>query len=375
MNVLHINSNYLFSYLHKNMTDALSGCNINSYVFVPMYDKNRAVYSPGENVNAMECFNKWDRAVFDYKQSKIIKCAESLYGFEKIDLIHAYTLFTDGNSAMKLSIKYGIPYVVAIRATDVNVFFKKMVHLRKRGLQIMLNASAVFFLSESHKNEVFCKYIPKNLTDKIAQKTYIIPNGIDDFWLNNIYSEPRNAQDGINIVYAGRIDKNKNITATQKAISILNKKDLDVRLTVVGWVDDEKEFKRVISDKNTKYLKQMPKEQLISVYRRNDMFVMPSYSETFGLVYAEAMSQGLPVIYTKGQGFDHQFRDGLVGYAVNPHSPEDIAEKMQLVLLEKEKFNKECISSVKRFDWKSIAAQYAEIYRRIKSGYWGGNTQ
>lgn len=40
---------------------------------------------------------------------------------------------------------------------------------------------------------------------------------------------------------------------------------------------------------------------------------MPSHKETFGLVYAEAMSQGLPIIYTKNQGFDGQFPDGYVG--------------------------------------------------------------
>ena len=38
------------------------------------------------------------------------------------------------------------------------------------------------------------------------------------------------------------------------------------------------------------------------IYRENDIYVMPSIIETFGLVYAEAMSQGLPVIYTRGQG-------------------------------------------------------------------------
>ena len=40
----------------------------------------------------------------------------------------------------------------------------------------------------------------------------------------------------------------------------------------------------------------------------NDIFVMPSVTELL-LVYAEAMSQGLPVIYTRGQGFDGQFEE------------------------------------------------------------------
>ena len=47
---------------------------------------------------------------------------------------------------------------------------------------------------------------------------------------------------------------------------------------------------------------------------------MTSLGESFGLTYAEAMSQGVPVIYSKGQGFDGQFKEGVVGYHVDPLS-------------------------------------------------------
>ena len=42
---------------------------------------------------------------------------------------------------------------------------------------------------------------------------------------------------------------------------------------------------------------------------------MPSITETFGLVYGEALSQGLLIIYTKGQGFDGQIKEKLAGYS------------------------------------------------------------
>ena len=72
-------------------------------------------------------------------------------------MVHAYTLFTDGNCARALSKKYGIPYGVAVRNTDVNNFFKMMPHLRGRGIKIMLGAKAVFFLSEAYREQVFEK--------------------------------------------------------------------------------------------------------------------------------------------------------------------------------------------------------------------------
>ena len=56
---------------------------------------------------------------------------------------------------------------------------------------------------------------------------------------------------------------------------------------------------------------------------------MPSFPETFGLVYVEAMSQGLPIIYTKGQGIDGYFEDGKVGYPVNTKDSNDIVKKLR----------------------------------------------
>ena len=44
------------------------------------------------------------------------------------------------------------------------------------------------------------------------------------------------------------------------------------------------------------------KSELLGIYRSSSIFIMPSTGETFGLVYIEALSQSLPVIYTKGDG-------------------------------------------------------------------------
>jgi glycosyltransferase involved in cell wall biosynthesis len=66
--------------------------------------------------------------------------------------------------------------------------------------------------------------------------------------------------------------------------------------------------------------------ELIDIYRANDIFVMPSFTESFGLVYAEAISQGLPVVYSIGQGFDRQFPEGEVGYHADPNSAQSVAD-------------------------------------------------
>lgn len=367
MRVLHINCNYIGTTLHQLMIEHLDALGYDNLVFVPTYDKNIAIIKPNDNVYVSECFKKWDRLFFDYKQRKIIKNIEEHYDVASFDLIHAYTLYTDGNVARLLSEKYGIPYVVAVRNTDVNDFFKKMIHLRKRGVKTLLEAEEVFFLSDTYRQQVLKKYVPPKYQEEIQKKTHIIPNGIDEFWFENTLEESKTIdKTHIKLVYAGRIDKNKNIPTIQKAIKILHKQGYEVTLTVVGKIQDEKEFQIIKNDRYTTYLPAMPKEKLIDVYRASDIFVMPSFSETFGLVYVEAMSQGLPVIYSKGQGFDGQFTEGVVGYHVDSRSPNDVAERIKCVIenyLDIQKNN--VVSLARRFSWGKIIEKYNKVYQMV----------
>lgn len=368
MKVLHINCNYIGTTLHQIMVETLDEMGVENEIFVPTYDKNLAVIEPNNNVCVSECFRKVDRVIFDYKQEKIMAAIEKRYDISSFDLIHAYTLFTDGNVARKLSEKYNIPFVVAIRNTDVNDFFKKMLHLRKRGVKTMQEARAIFFLSKPYYNQVFTKYIPEEKKELLQAKSFVIPNGIDKFWFENKpNAKPKLDERLIKLVYAGRIDKNKNVPTTQQAMEILKKEGYNVSLTVVGKVQDKKEFRIINENQNTICLPQKGKNELIHIYRSSDIFVMPSFTESFGLVYAEAMSQGIPVIYTKNQGFDGNFLDGEVGYSVNSKDPVSVAEGIKKVINNYCKIAGNCVAKSKKFDWHEICNCYVSIYNKVIS--------
>ncbi len=365
MRIFHINCNYVGTALHQIMAESLEKLGYKNQIYVPVYSKNVSVIEPNKNVCVSECFKKWDRIVFDYKQEKIYRDIESKFRVSEYDCIHAYTLFTDGNCARRLSKKYGVPYVVAVRNTDVNSFFRLMPHLRKRGIRTMLNASAVFFLSEAYRKQVFDKYVPEKYKEKLFKKTHVIPNGIDDFWLNNSYRCEKELDKTIKLIYAGRIDKNKNIPTTQKAMDILRKEGYEVSLTVVGRVEDKAEYESIMQNPNTRHIPNQKKEELIKCYREHDVFVMPSFTESFGLVYAEAMSQGLPVLYSAGQGFDEQFENGKVGYSVDAHSPESVVEGIKKVIKNYLSICGNVSDCARKFKWSEIALEYDKIYKMI----------
>lgn len=362
MKILHINSNYDRTTLHQAMMDRLDELCQNR-VMVPTHDKNCGVLKVGDNVLVKECFSKRDRFLFPLKQRKIYKALLDSFSVAEFDLIHAYTLFTDGNVAYKLRKEYGIPYVVAVRNTDVNAFFKYRPHLRGRGVKILRNAAAVFFLSETYRKRVFADYIPKRYHGELSDKTYLIPNGIDERWftVGQAHEAPKGKE--LQLVFAGRIDRNKNILTSVKTCQLLQAEGYDAQLTVIGKVADEALAAELDGFSCVKRLPPMSMEELAEYYKKCHIFLMPSIYESFGLVYAEAMSQGLPVLYTAGQGFDGQFPAGHVGYPVPSDSPAEICKAVKLILQNYEEMSQRCVTESRRFRWADMVCRYVDIYK------------
>lgn len=95
-----------------------------------------------------------------------------------------------------------------------------------------------------------------------------------------------------------------------------------------------------------------------------DIFVMPSHRETFGLVYIEAMSRGLPVVYTKGQGIDGFFEEGEIGYPVDPAETNAIVTAIENIIMNYSNISKNCIVNSKAFNWSSVSNEYIKLYNK-----------
>ena len=111
-----------------------------------------------------------------------------------------------------------------------------------------------------------------------------------------------------------------------------------------------------------------PKEELREYFENSDIFVMPSIPETFGLVYVEALSQGLPIIYANGQGFDGYYNDKNIGYGVDPSDFHDIADKIEVIINNYSEISLNISQLILKedFSWAKISEQYLDIYNTIK---------
>ncbi|MGI6614334.1 MAG: glycosyltransferase family 4 protein [Saccharofermentanales bacterium] len=367
MRVLHINSYYSTRSFYKNLFDQQIDEGLDISVYVPVstsFDSSKM--SADSYLVVSPNHTETDRFTYFLKHKKILGDIVEKFDLPSYNLIHAHSLFSNGLIAMWLKQQFSIPYAVAVRSTDVNVFFKKMFHLRRLGVKIMRSADRVIFLSTSHRDEVTDNYIPPSLRRIITDKTIVVPNGIDHFWLNH-GGTPRtlDSRDCIRVLTVGTINKNKNMLTTLKAIKKLSEKGLRVKYTVVGEIGSQSIFKRLCRSPYVDCLAPKPKEELIEVYRNHEIYVMPSLKETFGLVYAEAMSQGLPIIYSKGQGFDGQFAEGVVGYHVDALDPDSIANGIRLAIEHYSELSVNCVRLCKEFEWQKIASLFLSAYSSI----------
>lgn len=362
--ILHIIPDYFNTRLYQLMLEALQSISPNrTYkAYVCANTKNEHANLPQYIYQAGRSFSNLERLLFFPKQRYLLRDIEKQVSMSDVSCIHAHTLFSSGYLAYRLHKKYGIPYIIAIRNTDVNIFFKYMPHLRCIGQRIAEHASRIIYISPAYQRQVEGRYLSK-LT---ANKATVIPNGIDDIFLQNC-SQHQRLNNTIRIIYIGRIEKAKNIKTLIRVVDTMVKQGKSVRLSLVGSIIDSNLKPLIESRKaNIEWYPQCDKQQVLTHLRQNDIFMMPSFRETFGLVYVEAMSQGLPVIYTKGQGIDGFFEDGKVGYAVPAKDVNYIINRVDDILKEYKKISDNCVHEAKNFNWLSVAEQYDKIYQSIQ---------
>lgn len=372
MKILHINSYYAKSYFYKNLFEEQLQKSLEIKVYIPVSNEflnNNFNY--GEYAKLSYCYKDWERLIFPFKHNKILKDIKKKFDCSNFDVYHAHSWFSNGYIAYKLNEKYKIPYIVAIRNTDINIFYKYMICLRNLGHKILNNASKVIFISPAYQKRVLNDLLPQNIAEIIYDKCMIIPNGVDRFWIDNQYSKNNlPLYSNIKILYVGNIDKNKNLLTTCKAIELLLKDGVKVEYTIVGRVQNSKIYQKILSKKYVTYLGEKNKLELLNIYRENNIFIMPSRTETFGLVYVEAISQGLPVIYSKGEGFDGWFSDGEVGYGIHCQDYIGLYEQIKNIMLHNIKITP---NSIKQFSWEVINEKYMSIYNEILLGVYDEN--
>lgn len=365
MKLIYVSGNVLD--VQKHLKSSLSEAGVETSIFSYSLRRHGLMFVDN-NVELYYRSNSYCRGPLFYI-TRLKKAAEFFlleYDFTDVNIIHSNMFFPDGFIGRLISKSTSIPYVVSVRNTDINLWFLwKLPWIRRMGLQNLLDAKAVIFLSKPYMTKLISR-IPENYRDNITRKSYFVPNGIDDFWLNNIYKQNRTIGNHIKFITVGRIEKNKNQLFTAQAIDRYRKESgINVCYTVIGTCNDKKMGVELEKYDFVRIKPFMCKELLIDELRKHDIFILLSHTETFGLVYAEALTQGLPVIYTSNQGFDQQFEDGIVGIPVISTEIDSVVNGIIKVVDDYETMSYNALTNCKNFNWDCIAQRLKDIYCKV----------
>jgi D-inositol-3-phosphate glycosyltransferase len=171
------------------------------------------------------------------------------------------------------------------------------------------------------------------------------------------------------LLFVGRLERLKGVETILRALALAaDRRHQDVRLLVLG--EDSRDAEQSEKDRlrriaaelgiadRVDFLGSVAHHELPYFYAAAEACLMPSYSESFGLVGLEAQACGCAVIASNVAGLASVVRDGVTGYLVDGHEPAEWAERILRLLDDPEnaeQMGRRGVLLAQRFPW-SLAA-------------------
>lgn len=369
LHILHLANDFSGSRVYNQLVQSIDQRGVQQTIFTTIRSedergKNAVDFTvEGSTIHYSDNWRPWHRAFFRLKAKSNYKHLLKLIDSKNITHVHAHMLFSDGVLALRLKQNYGIPYTVTIRNTDINIFMKWMWHTWSIGMAVIQNADKVVCISPAHIKRVQqWRACPPDFSDKVIN----IPNGINSYWLENISCNLNTHQQNQPwyLLYVGNFTSNKNIPRLMEAVLKLKENGYNLHLHLIGGNgNDEKHIESIAVDHPEVFHLHgviQNKDKIRAIMQQCHIFTMPSLTETFGLVYVEALSQGLPILYSEDEGVDGFFTSSY-GEKCNPESVQDIAAKLERMLMRYEDYFIDENYLRNHFDWDIVADKYLAL--------------
>ncbi|WP_440945405.1 glycosyltransferase family 4 protein [Methanosarcina sp. T3] len=206
-------------------------------------------------------------------------------------------------------------------------------------------------------------------------KITVLPNGVDLKLISEIKPAGQGSSNTpagkiYDIIFAGRLIKEKNVDVLIKAVSLLKKDFPEIYCCVVGDGPERKALEKLTRElgmqENVIFEGFQEYGALIGKIKASKVLVLPSSREGFGMVVIEAFACGVPVVtvkqkYNAAQGL---VKDGVDGFVVELEEKE-IAKAVEK-MIEKNSRNIEAseaaYSKAKKYDWDEIVENICSVY-------------
>jgi len=300
------------------------------------------------------------KIVIDNRLQVVERCIERHH--LQFDLIHAHFAWPSGYIGVRLKEKYGKPVITTIHENGER--FDREVEMDHPLINTAWSGANALIRVNKKDVPVLQGY---------NTCVYTIPNGfspafhpIDRSVAREQLDLPRDAK----IVFTlGNLIKRKGFNYLIDAMERVcdHRDDL---FCFIGGTGPEREnlhgqIDRLNLGEQVKLLGPVPGEILPFWMNAADLFVLPSLSESFGVVQIEALACGKPVVSARNRGSEEVITSEEHGLLVEPSNSDDLAEKI-LVALDREWDREVIVRYADRYTWENIVKEIIDVY--VRSG-------
>ncbi|MFL1464667.1 glycosyltransferase [Marinobacter sp. HN1S83] len=281
----------------------------------------------------------------------------------KPDIIHAHAAIFGGAVAVDLGEKFGIPVVLTEHSTGFarGVYMPWQMKLAEKAItgsrsRIAVSPSLAELLGNQFAfTKELWKWIPNVVADRFKTPKNFVREDRPVRFMNLALMTTKKGQFDLVEAFYSVVESG---------------------LSAELWLAGDGPIREALEEqaaglgiaKKVKFLGLIAPEKVPNLLSEIDIMVVSSHYETFGVVAAEALMAGVPVIATRCGGPECIVGDGD-GALVPPKCPAELCQAMQRVGVELSKYNRKDIAerAKKRFSGPAVAARLTEEYGRVLS--------
>lgn len=313
-----------------------------------------------------------DYPLFEYApyelllSSKLVDVAIS----QQLDLLHVHYAIPHASAAYSAkqilkSRDIDLPFITTLHGTDITLLGKDKSY--QPVIEFAINQSdAVTAVSESLKEDTYRFF-------KVDKNIKVIPNFVDfSLYKNGVDANLRSSfasEDERIITHISNFRKLKRVDDVIRIFEGIQQ-NISAKLLMVGEGPELEGVRALAKSKGLedKIFFLGKSKRIEQITQISDLFLLPSETESFGLVALEAMASSVPVVSSNVGGLPEVNIEGKTGF-LRPVGDIDSMTSAALTILKDEtslnQFKKNALKHAKTFDLDTIVPLYEDLYRSL----------
>jgi len=337
----------------------IKGNDVNIIMLIPGILKDRILRLDNINYHLLKTTSKINQvfSFFHSNKNKVHKYIKKI----NPDIIHGQSRGRDSYFA----ITSGYPCVI----TNHGQVEEHYIALNKKNIQYRIGKR---FENKVNKKIKWCIAVSPNCKEDC--KKYVPKSNIFqiDNAINYLFFKEYNLKFQNKIIYIGNITKLKRVFDLVKAIELVK----DAELCIISNVVDKDyfyEIKSYIENNNLlkriTFIKKLSQDELALKIADCTALCLPSAYESFGMVLAEAMAEGIPVIASNVGGIPYVVKDKETGFLFEPGNIKELSEKIEYIIKNKNEAKKMGMTAKeearKRWHPDIVAEKTFAVYKKV----------